>query len=83
MASQQVRELVEKAANSEQYFTTLSTQARIEMIAVLVVDQIMADIDNDVALLEEIKNEEDKSYVQSSAWRYIRDEVQKDCHFKR
>ena len=66
MASQQVRELVEKAANSEQHFTTLSTQARIEMIAVLVVDQIMADIDNGGALLEEIKNEGDKSYVQST-----------------
>ena len=66
MASQQVRELVEKAANSEQYFTALSTQARIEMIAVLVVDQIMADIDNGGALLEELKKEGDKSHVQST-----------------
>ena len=66
MASQQVRELVEKAANSEQYFMTLSTQARIEMIAVLVVDQIMADIDNGGALLEELKKEGDKNHVQST-----------------
>ena len=65
MASQQVRELVEKAANSEQYFTTLPTQARIEMIAILVVDQIMADIDNGGFLLEEIKKEGDESHVQS------------------
>ncbi|NCU38608.1 hypothetical protein EOL96_06165 [Candidatus Saccharibacteria bacterium] len=66
MAGQQVRELIEKAANSEQYFTTLSTQARIEMIAVLVVDQIIADIDNGGFLLEEIKNKGDKSNVQSA-----------------
>lgn len=64
MASQQVRELIVKAANSEQYFTTLSTQARIEMIAILVVDQIVADIDNGGFLLEEIKNKGDKSNVQ-------------------
>lgn len=66
MASKQVRELVEKAANSEQYFTTLSTQARIEMIAVLVVDQIMADMDNGGVLLEELKEERDKNHVQST-----------------
>jgi len=66
MAGQQVRELVEKAANSEQYFTTLSTQARIEMIAILVVDQIIADIDNGGFLLEEIKKEGDINHVQST-----------------
>ena len=42
------------------------TQARIEMIAVLVVDQIMADIDNGGALLEELKEEGDKNHVQST-----------------
>ena len=42
------------------------TQARIEMIAVLVVDQIMADIDNGGALLEELKKEGDKNHVQST-----------------
>ena len=65
MAQPKVRELVEKAATSEQYFTTLPVQTRIEMIAVLVVDRILADIDNGGFLLKELE-EGDGNYEQST-----------------
>lgn len=54
MAQPKVEELIQKAATSEQYFTTLPTETRIEMIATLVVDRILADIDNGRFLLNEL-----------------------------
>ena len=65
MAQQKVQELVEKAASSEQYFTTLPVQTRIEMIAILVVDRILADIDTGDFLLKELKKG-DSSHEQST-----------------
>ncbi len=55
MAQLKVQELVKKAANSEQYFTTLPTETRIEMIAILVVDCILADLENGGFLLKELQ----------------------------
>lgn len=57
-----VDELVQKAATSEQYFTTLPTETRIEMIASLVVDQILADLENGRFLLSELMKEEGTSH---------------------
>lgn len=65
MAQPKVQELVEKAASSEQYFTTLPVQTRIEMIAILVVDRILADIDTGGFLLKELE-EGDTSHEQST-----------------
>lgn len=58
MAQANVEELVQKAATSEQYFTTLPTETRIELIAVLVVDRILADLQNGRFLLKELKEGE-------------------------
>ena len=55
MSQVNVEELVQKAATSEQYFTTLPTETRIEMIAVLVVDRILADLQNGRFLLKELQ----------------------------
>lgn len=62
MARPQVEELVQKAATSEQYFTTLPTETRIEMIAILVIDHIVADIENGGFLLKEIEEGEKNSH---------------------
>ena len=58
MAQANVEELVQKAATSEQYFTTLPTETRIELIAVLVVDRILSDLQNGRFLLKELKEGE-------------------------
>ena len=64
MAHLKAEELVQKAATSEQYFTTLPTETRIEMIATLVVDRIFADLDNGRFLLKELKEGEKNSHEQ-------------------
>ncbi len=64
MAQLKAEELVQKAATSEQYFTTLPTETRIEMIATLVVDRILADLDNGRFLLKELKEGEKNSHEQ-------------------
>lgn len=64
MAQLKAEELVRKAATSEQYFTTLPTEIRIEMIATLVVDRILADLDNGRFLLKELKEGEKSSHEQ-------------------
>jgi len=62
MAQANVEELVRKAATSEQYFTTLPTETRIELIAVLVVDRILADLQNGRFLLKELKEGEKENH---------------------
>lgn len=62
MAQVNAEELVQKAATSEQYFTTLPTETRIELIAILVVDRIFADLDNGRFLLKELKEGEQESH---------------------
>lgn len=62
MIRPQVEELIQKAATSEQYFTTLQTETRIEMIAILVVDRILADLENGRFLLKELKEGEKKNH---------------------
>lgn len=62
MAQLKVEELVQKAATSEQYFTTLPTETRIEMISNLVVDRILADLDNGGFLLKELVEGEKNSH---------------------
>lgn len=64
MAQLKAEELVQKAATSEQYFTTLPTEVRIEMIATLVVDRILADLDSGRFLLKELKEGEKNSHEQ-------------------
>lgn len=64
MAQLKVEELVQKAATSEQFFTTLPTEMRIEMIATLVIDRILADLDTGRFLLEELKEGEKNSHEQ-------------------
>ena len=62
MVQPKVEELVQKAATSEQYSTTLPTETRIEMIAILVVDRILADLENGRFLLKELKEGEKSSH---------------------
>lgn len=62
MAQLKAEESVQKAATSEQYFTSLPTQTRIEMISVLVVEQIIADISGGRFLLRELKKLEENSH---------------------
>ena len=62
MVQPKVEELIQKAATSEQYFTTLPTETRIEMIAILVVDRILADLENGRFLLKELKEGEKNSH---------------------
>lgn len=54
MAHLNAEELVKKATTSEQYFTSLPTETRIEMIATMVVDRILADLDTGKFLLKEL-----------------------------
>lgn len=61
MSRVDTEELVQRAATSEQYFTSLSTETRIEMISILVVDRIMEDIDGGGFLLRELKETEGDS----------------------
>ncbi len=55
MAQLKAEELVQKAATTEQYFTTLPTETRVEMIATLVVDRILADLETGGFLLKELE----------------------------
>ena len=59
MAHLNAEELVQKATTSEQYFTSLPTETRIEMIATMVVDRILIDLDNGRFLLKELQEGED------------------------
>ncbi len=59
MAQLNAEELVQKATTSEQYFTSLPTETRIEMIATMVVDRILIDLDNDRLLLKELQEGEE------------------------
>lgn len=62
MAQIKVEELAHKAATSEQYFTSLPTDARIEMLSILVVDRIIADLDGGRFLLNELKEREENTH---------------------
>ena len=62
MIQPKAEELVHKAATSEQYFTTLPTETRIEMIAILVVDRILADLETGKFLLKELKEREKNNH---------------------
>jgi len=62
MAQIRVEELVHKAATSEQYFTSLPTETRIEMISILVVNRIIEDMNGGRFLLKELEEREGASH---------------------